>query len=137
MLVAELHAKAMNQRHNFLRQVPTALIKNHDLAVAEELRSKNMLKNHALALSISDVDWRTFLGMLTYKADLYGHQFITISPRNTTQTCHNCVFVMGTDDTKKLTLADREWTCPNCGTRHIRDWNAAKNILDKGTDKLS
>ena len=44
---------------------------------------------------------------------------------------------MGIDDTKKLTLAGREWTCPNCVTRHIRDRNAAKNILDKGIAKLS
>ena len=136
LLVAKLHAKVMNQRHNFLQQISTALIKNHDLVVAEELRSKNMLKNHALALSISDVGWRSFLDMLTYKADLYGHQFITINPRNTTQTCHDCGFVMGTDNTKKLTLADREWTCPDCGTHHVRDWNAAKNILDKGIAKL-
>jgi len=137
LLVAKLHAKVMNQRHNFLHQVSTALIKNHDLVVAEELRSKNMLKNHALALSISDVGWRTFLGMLSYKADLYNRQFITVSPRNTTQTCHDCGFVMGTDNTKKLTLSDREWTCPNCGTHHIRDWNAAKNILDKGIAKTA
>ena len=137
LLVAKLHAKVMNQRHNFLQQISTALIKNHDLVVAEELRSKNMLKNHALALSISDVGWRSFLGMLAYKADLYGRQFITISPRNTTQTCHNCGFVMGTNGTDKLTLADRKWTCPNCGTHHIRYWNAAKNILDKGIAKLA
>jgi len=137
LLVAKLHAKVMNQRHNFLQQISTALIKNHDLVVAEELRSKNMLKNHALALSISDVGWRSFLGMLAYKADLYGRQFITISPRNTTQTCHNCDFVMGTNGTAKLTLGDRKWTCPNCDTHHIRDWNAAKNILDKGIAKLA
>ena len=131
LLVAKLHAKVMNQRHNFLQQISTALIKNHDLVVAEELRSKNMLKNHALALSISDVGWRSFLGMLAYKADLYGRQFITISPRNTTQTCHNCGFVMGTNGTDKLTLADRKWTCPNCGNYNERDYNAAKNILKK------
>lgn len=137
LLVAKLHAKVMNQRHNFLQQISTALIKNHDLVVAEELRSKNMLKNHALALSISDVGWRTFLDMLAYKATLYGRQFITISPRNTTQTCHDCGFVMGTNGTDKLTLNDRDWTCPNCGIHHIRDWNAAKNILDKGIAKLA
>ena len=137
LLVAKLHAKVMNQRHNFLQQISTALIKNHDLVVAEELRSKNMLKNHALALSISDVGWRTFLGMLAYKAKLYGRQFITINPRNTTQTCRDCGFVMGTNGTDKLTLDDRNWTCPNCGTHHIRDWNAAKNILDKGIAKLA
>lgn len=137
LLVAKLHVKVMNQRHNFLQQISTALIKNHDLVVAEELRSKNMLKNHALAMSIADVGWRSFLNMLAYKADLYGSQFITVSPRNTTQTCHNCGFVMGTNGTDKLTLADRKWTCPNCGTHHIRDWNAAKNILDKGRAKLA
>lgn len=135
LLVARLHIKVMAQRYNFLQQISTALIKNHDLVVAEELRSKNMLKNHALALSISDVGWRSFLNMLTYKADkadLYGRQFITINPRNTTQMCNDCGFVMGTNNTKKLTLADREWNCPHCGVHHIRDWNAAKNILDKG-----
>ena len=137
LLVAKLHAKVMNQRHNFLQQISTALIKNHDLVVAEELRSKNMLKNHALALSISDVGWRTFLGMLAYKAKLYGRRFITINPRNTTQTCRDCGFVMGTNGTDKLTLDDREWTCPNCGVHHVRDWNAAKNILDKGIAKLA
>lgn len=137
LLVAKLHAKVMNQRHNFLQQISTALIKNHDLVVAEELRSKNMLKNHALALSISDVGWRTFLGMLAYKATLYRRQFITISPRNTTQTCRDCGFVMGTNGTNKLTLNDRDWTCPNCGIHHIRDWNAAKNILDKGIAKIA
>ncbi|WP_344693749.1 zinc ribbon domain-containing protein, partial [Ligilactobacillus murinus] len=46
-------------------------------------------------------------------------------------------FVMGTNGTDKLTLDDRKWTCPNCGVHHIRDWNAAKNILDKGIAKLA
>lgn len=135
-LVARLHAKVMAQRKNFLHIISTALIKNHDLVVAEELRSKNLLKNHAMAMSISDVGWRTFLGMLAYKADLYGRQFVTISPRNTTQTCHDCGHIMGTDNTKKLTLADRQWTCPKCGSFHIRDHNAAQNILEKGIAKL-
>ena len=100
LIVAKLHAKVMNQRHNFLQQLSTALIKNHDLVVAEELRSRNMLKNHTLALSISDVGWRTFLGILAYKADLYGHQFVTVNFQNTTQTCDDCDFVMGTNNTK-------------------------------------
>lgn len=137
LLVSKIQRKVYYQRQNFLHIVSTALIKNHDLVVAEELRSRNLLKNHALAMSIADVGWRTFLQMLNYKATLYGKQFVTINPRNTTQTCHNCGFVMGTDETQKLTLAAREWTCPICGVHHIRDHNAAQNILAKGIDKLS
>jgi len=129
-VVANIQRKVANRRKNFLHSVSTALIKNHDLVVAEELRSKNMLRNHALAMSIADVGWRTFLGMLSYKADLYGCKFVTVNPRNTTQTCSDCGFLMSGD--QKLTLADREWTCPQCGTYHIRDHNAAKNILTKG-----
>lgn len=127
--VATILNKVRGQRNDFLHNLSTILVKNHDLVAAEELRSSNLLKNHALAMSISDVGWRTFLGMLTYKADLYGRTFITVNPKNTTQTCSDCGFVMGTEGTDKLTLAQREWTCPHCGVHHIRDVNAAKNIL--------
>ena len=135
-LVAKIHDKIRNQRNNFLNVNSTRLINNHDLIVAENLKSKNMLKNHALALSISDIGWRSFLQKLAYKADLYQRTFIVVHPKNTTQTCHNCGFIMGSGNTKKLTLKDREWTCPACQTHHIRDVNAAKNILSKGLKQL-
>ncbi|MBU6035111.1 transposase, partial [Lactobacillus helveticus] len=120
------------QREDFLQVLSTALIKNHDLVVAEELRSKNLLKNHALSQAISDVGWRRFLNMLAYKAKLYDKEFQTIDPKYTTQRCHNCGTIMGQNGCRKLKLKDREWTCPMCQTYHIRDWNAAVNILEKG-----
>ena len=137
LLVAKLHAQVFERRRDFLHNVSTTLIKNHDFVAAEELRSKNMLKNHALAMSIADVGWRTFLGMLAYKAELYHRQFLTVNPKNTTQACHECGFVMGTAGTEKLILADREWTCPKCHAHHVRDHNAAQNILTKGIIKLA
>ena len=129
--VAKLHQKIMNKRRDFLEKTSTTLIKNHDLVVAEKLNGKNMLKNHALAMSISDVGWNAFTQYMTYKANLYGREFIQVSPRNTTQTCSDCGYIL--TDNNKLTLKDREWTCPQCGVFHIRDHNAAKNILIKGT----
>ena len=74
---------------------------------------------------------------LEYKANLYGRTFVTVNPKNTTQTCNACDFIMGTGNTKKLTLKDRQWICPQCGTFHVRDVNAAKNILSKGLTKLA
>ena len=128
-IVAELMAKVMRRRDAFQHILSVALIKNHDLVAAEELRSKNLLKNHALAQSIQDVGWRSFLSKLEYKAKLYGKVFITVDPKNTTQTCSECGHVMSGKD--KLTLKVREWHCPKCGAYHIRDVNAAKNILAK------
>ena len=136
-LVAKLHDKIRNQRNNFLNYLSMVLINNHDLIVAENLRSSNLLKNHALAMSISDVGWRSFLQKLEYKANLYGRTFITVDPKNTMQMCHECKFVMRTNGTQKLTLKDRQWTCPQCGAFHIRDHNASLNILDKGLAKLA
>ena len=97
----------------------------------KELRSRNLLKNHALSQAISDVGWRKFLNMLTYKSKLYGKEFITIDPKYTTQRCHQCGTIMGHNGYRKLRLTDREWVCPMCQTHHIRDWNAAINIIEK------
>lgn len=129
-IVAKLQKKVFNKRHNFLHNLSMTLIKNHDQVIAEELRSKNMLRNHKLAMSIQDVGWRSFLSMLEYKAILYHKTFKTINPKNTTQTCSSCGHLL--TGTHKLTLKDRQWTCPNCNTFHVRDENAAKNILKIG-----
>ncbi|WP_124977117.1 RNA-guided endonuclease InsQ/TnpB family protein [Ligilactobacillus salitolerans] len=135
LLVAKMQVKVAHQRLNFLHNLTTELVKNHDFLVAEELRSKNLLKNHALALSISDAGWRLFLQQLQNKAELYGKTFVAVDPRNTTQTCSKCGYLLS--GSNKLTLKDRTWQCPQCHTKHQRDHNAAKNILVKGIDQLA
>ena len=99
-----------------------------------------MLRNSKLAKSISDAGWRTFIGMLQYKAELYGRTMVTVDAKLTTQTCSECGYVLHKDDDKskneRLDLSKRQWTCPKCKVHHIRDHNAAKNILKKGLNKL-
>ena len=132
--VRKAQQKVRRQRKDFLDKLSFQYIKNHDTVAAEELRSRNLMKNHALSMSIADAGWRTLLDMLGRKAQMYGRTFVTVNPKNTTQTCSACGHIMKGED--KIKLGVEEWTCPVCGTHHSRDWNAAKNILARGLEKL-
>lgn len=127
---ALLQRRVLRQRDDYLHRISKHEIESQDFIAAEDLKVKNLMKNHHLAGAIADVSWGKFLTMLQYKALLYGKQVILIPPGNTTQTCSNCGYVMKGD--QKLTLDIRSWTCPSCGVFHDRDVNAARNILYRG-----
>lgn len=130
--LAKLHQHIKDARKDFTNQQSSDIIKNHDFVVTERLQSKNLLKNHALAQSIQDVGWRQFISQLNYKAELYHKVSIQVDPKYTTQMCSNCSFRMGTCGTHKIKLGFEVWDCPCCGVHHVRDYNAAKNILARG-----
>ncbi len=127
---AFLHRKVERQRTDYLNVISKRKIESQDFVAAEDLKVRNMLKNHCLAKSIADASWRKFLTMLQYKANLYGKTVILVPPNNTTQTCSACGYVLKGDETIDLTV--REWECPKCHTAHIRDTNASINILNRG-----
>ena len=131
---AYINRKIARQRADYLNYVSKQLIKSHDLIAAENLKVSNLLKNHCLAKAISDAGWRTFLTLLQQKGEMYGRDVILVDPQYTTQTCGVCGHVMTGD--QKLPLSVREWDCPVCGTHHMRDTNAAKNILVKALESL-
>lgn len=138
--VAQIARKVYNRREVFLQELSTDLVEKYDVIVLEELRSSNMLKNHHIAKAIQDVGWRKFITMVQYKCDLYDKQLITVDPKMTTQTCSACGYRLQKENAdrvnERLTLKDRKWECPNCHIKHIRDVNAAKNILQKGLKTL-
>ena len=129
--VARVHNKVANQRNDFLHKLSTRLINENQVICLETLKVKNMIKNHHLAQSISDVSWSKFVDLLAYKAEWYGRKVIQV-PQNyaSSQTCSACGY--GNKETKGLSV--REWSCPNCKARHDRDINASINILRKGLE---
>ena len=128
--LAKLHKHVANQRLNFIRNVVNEEVKSHDYLFAEDLKVRNLIKNHKLAKAISDSGWRIFLTELQNTASKRGKTCVLVDPKNTTQTCSNCGYVCHGDT--RVKLGAEEWTCPQCGTFHIRDHNAGKNILATG-----
>ena len=131
VMKAKSQQRLANKRKDFLHKLSTNLVKTYDIIVIEDLKSKNMMKNHKLAKAIGNASWYEFRTMLEYKCKWYGKQLIVVSPNYTSQECSNCHHNSG-----KKTLDIREWICDNCGVYHDRDINAAKNILTKGLESL-
>jgi putative transposase len=129
-----VHEKITNQRNDFLQKLSTRLIKENQIICLEDLAVKNMVKNHKLAKAISDVSWSEFVRILQYKS-LWHDRIIQKVDRYfpSSQLCGVC----GYKNIKVKDLSIREWICPECGTKHNRDVNAAMNIKNEGLRLLN
>ena len=120
-------------------------MRKYGLIVTEQLAVKNMVKapkakpdpdqpgaflpngaarKAGLNRSIHDGAPASLIRKLTCKAEEAGSQFMEVPTRQVkpTQRCYCC------GKTRKLTLAQRHWTC-ECGVEHQRDENAARTML--------
>ena len=123
--VARLHRKIKNIRKDATNKMTTSVVKTKPkLIVIEELRIKNMLKNHKLASSISDASFGEIKRQFEYKSIWNG---INLVKAPTFYASSKFCSVCGKKH-KELKLSDRTWKCDNCATEHDRDFNAAMNL---------
>ena len=132
--VARLQEHIANRRKDNLHKITHVL--THDSQVRticmEDLNVKGMMRNHHLAQAVEDASFRMFLTLLEYKCRWYGVNLIKIDRfAPSSKTCGKCGHVY-----KGLELSERSWTCPECGTCHHRDYNAACNIKVFGLKAL-
>ena len=124
--VAKCHRKIANKRNDYLHNLSSYLVNNYKTICLEDLNVKGMLQNHHLARAIQDASWGEFTRQLQYKSDWNGDNIIYIGRfEPSSKTCSVCGY-----KNEDLKLSDRKWTCPNCGTKHDRDVNAAINIKE-------
>lgn len=126
--LAKAFEKLKNQKENYIHSVINELLTYYDVIFMEDLNVQGMLKNHKLAKAIQEVGFYRFKSILVDKAFNNGKEVIFVDRfYPSSKTCSVC-------DYKKhdLKLSDRLWICPQCGTHHDRDINAAINILMEG-----
>jgi len=122
--LARCHEKVANQRNDFLHNLSFRVVSENQAIAVESLNVGGMMKNHHLAQGIGDVSWSTFFTMLEYKCRRYGKTLLKIGRFDpSSKICSKCGYLK-----QDLALSDREWVCPDCGTHHDRDINAAINI---------
>ena len=128
--VAKIHEKIANSRKDFLHKLSTELANKYDVICVEDLNLKAIAQVLHLGKSTNDNGFGMFRSFLQYKLELQGKKFVKIDKWTpTTVVCSACGSYHK-DIVNSLLV--REWTCPDCGTHHDRDINAAENIRSAG-----
>ena len=126
--LAKANKKINDKKQYYLHSVSNSLINENQVICVEDLNVKGMLRNHKLAGSILEVNFGEFRRMLEYKAKWYNRKIVFVDRfYPSSKTCSHCGYKY-----KDLTLNVRNWTCPQCHTKHDRDINAAVNVLHEG-----
>ncbi|MEA5572371.1 transposase [Calothrix sp. UHCC 0171] len=124
-ILGKRHLKISRQRKDHAVKLARCVVQSNDLIAYEDLRIKNMVKNHCLAKSINDASWYQFRVWLEYFGKVFKRVTVAVNPQYTSQECSSCGEVV------KKTLSTRTHVC-QCGCVMDRDENAARNILSRG-----
>ena len=124
-ILGKRHLKISRQRKDHAVKLARCVVQSNDLIAYEDLRIKNMVKNHCLAKSINDASWYQFRIWLEYFGKVFERVTVAVNPQYTSQECSSCGAIV------KKTLSTRTHVC-KCGCIIDRDLNAARNILSRG-----
>lgn len=126
--VAIVHEKIADRRKDAIHKATTDAVRESQTIAVEDLNVRGMRHNRHLAKAVSDASMGEMLRQLEYKCAWHGRGFVKVGRfYPSSKTCGCCAAVFD-----GLTLAMREWVCPECGVHHDRDLNAACNIAREG-----
>ncbi|NEO37111.1 MAG: transposase [Moorea sp. SIOASIH] len=122
--LGKTHLKISRQREEHAKRLARCVVRSNDLVAYEDLRVRNLVKNHCLAKSINDAGWYQFRKWLEHFGDKFGRITVAVNPAYTSQNCSDC------GELVKKSLSTRTHVC-KCGCQLDRDHNAAINILKR------
>ncbi|MGC8565288.1 MAG: RNA-guided endonuclease InsQ/TnpB family protein, partial [Thermoplasmata archaeon] len=126
------YRKLRNMREDFLDKVSTAIAKQYDTIIMEDLNVQGMMQNKHIAKSIDDVSFYAFKQKVEWKAEKYGKIIVEIGRFDpSSKLCSRCGNIK-----QDLKLSDRIYHCGVCGLTIDRDYNASKNIRKMGLIKV-
>lgn len=128
--LARVHQRIANRRKDYHFKLARQLASAYDVLVFETLNIKGMQK--LWGKKVSDLGFSEYLFIQKHVARQEGSVVFQLGQwEPTTKPCSVCGLL-----NHNLTLKDRTWTCPGCGTVHDRDVNASVNIERRGVVAL-
>lgn len=130
--VARLEEHVENQRRELHERIARELVRRYAVVGVEDLDLRGISMFLRNARNVGDTGWGSFVQVLERQAAR--HNSVVVRADRfypSSKTCSSCGAVK-TD----LNLSEREWTCPSCGTRHVRDVNAAVNLRENALRTL-
>jgi putative transposase len=135
-----------NCRTDWQEKMSLELVRNYKLIGIEDLSISGMKKvnqktedgkkkrrKHSNSHNYEDTSWSSFVSKLQWKSRLCDCQVVKVGKwYPSSQTCHCCGFKYPLVAKKHL----ENWTCPECGSTHQRDKNAAINIRNEALKVL-
>ena len=122
-----------NIRKDYREKETLRLVRKYDVIGIEDLNLIGMMRFSHNAKNYLDASWSTFVKRLEEKAK-HNNCIVIEADRfyPSSKTCNQCGYI-----NKELTLKDRKWICPECGTEIIRDQNAALNLKENAIKILA
>ena len=122
--LAKLHARIASLRRDSLHKLSTNITRRFHTIGIEDLHVRGMLANRCLSRAIADMGFGELRRQLEYKAAQRGGRVVVVDRwYPSSKTCSCCGYLLA-----ELDLGTRRWVCPDCGTSHDRDVNAAINL---------
>ena len=128
--LTRLYRKVADRRRDWHYKLATDVCRRFDLIITETLNLEGMKR--LWGRKVSDLAFGQFVEILQYKCLKHNKVFSQVGQWTaTTKPCSACGY-----KNENLSLSDRQWKCPECGSHHDRDVNAAINILRAACDPV-